>query len=318
MHTDHDLHGGMGFDPAPLWLLLTIALAVAYVAATVIQRRAGHGWPWWKQLFWYVGLASLLVSTWGPWATKAGNLLSWHMAQHMMLSMITPIALILGQPISLALRTLTLLGSRGRGARRVLLRVLHSRVMGFIVHPVVASVFFVASLYAMYFTPLLDWLMRSHVGHHVMLLHFLLVGLQYFTPLLAVEPLRHKHSPPARLFAMVFAVPFHAFFAVIIMGAGSVLSQHFATQTLARGIDPLADQYLAGGIAWVLGEVPLLAMVAVVGVQWVRHDRRLAARTDRHARRSDDRELAAYNQRLAELAALHDRHGASERSAGRQ
>lgn len=308
MPVDHGSHGGsgVGLDPGFLWMVLGLVLTVGYLTATVVQFRSGHGWSWGKQASWYIGVASLLASTLGSWADNAADLLSWHMAQHMMLSMVTPILLILGQPVTLALRALGSLGTPGRPAREALLRILHSRLVGALTHPLIASVLFVASLYGLYFSPLLDWLMRSHLGHQLMLLHFLLVGLLYFTPILAVEPLRRRLSPPARLFVMLPVVPFHAFFGVIVMSSGGELSQHFAGRTLALGLDPIADQSLAGGLAWASGELPLVALIVAVTIQWIRHDRLLAERTDRHEDRTGDEALVAYNARLARLAAAHD------------
>ncbi|MHA6524456.1 cytochrome c oxidase assembly protein [Tessaracoccus sp. G1721] len=308
MPVDHGSHGGsgMGLDPGFLWMILGFVLTVGYLAATVVQRRSGHRWAWGKQASWYIGVASLLASTLGSWADKAADLLSWHMAQHMMLSMVTPILLILGQPVTLVLRALGSLGTPARPARAALLRLVHSRFVATVTHPLITLVLFVASLYGLYFSPLLDWLMRTHLGHQLMLVHFLLVGLLYFTPILAVEPLRRRLSPPARLFVMLPVVPFHAFFGVIVMSSGGGLSQHFAARTLALGLDPSADQSLAGGLAWASGELPLLALIVVVAIQWVRHDRLLAQRTDRHADRTDDEELVAYNAHLARLAAVHN------------
>ena len=88
--------------------------------------------------------------------------------------------------------------------------------------------------------------------------------------------------------------------------SGGRLSEHFAARTVALGLDPGVDQELAGGLAWVAGEVPLLALILIVTAQWVRHDRLLARRNERRADRTGDEELTAYNARLARLAALHE------------
>lgn len=66
--------------------------------------------------------------------------------------------------------------------------------------------------------------------------------------------------------------------------------------------DLLGDQKIGGGLAWISGEVPVLLVVGALLSQWVRQDRRVAARTDRHQEAyPDDDELAAYNAMLAEL-----------------
>ena len=99
-------------------------------------------------------------------------LFSVHMAQHMVLSLITPLLLLLGAPVTLALRTLP----RGRGAagapRALLLDALHSRFARFVSHPLFTVPLFIASLYGVYFTPLFDALMGNPLGHQLMLAHF--------------------------------------------------------------------------------------------------------------------------------------------------
>jgi cytochrome c oxidase assembly factor CtaG len=65
-----------------------------------------------------------------------------------------------------------------------LLAVLHSRLARLMSHPGVTAVpTFVVSLFGLYFTGLFDLAMSSHVGHHLMLIHFLLVGLLLFARL---------------------------------------------------------------------------------------------------------------------------------------
>ncbi|CAM5636813.1 hypothetical protein SALBM217S_10034 [Streptomyces griseoloalbus] len=64
--------------------------------------------------------------------------------------------------------------------------LLHSRYMRVITHPVFTIPMFIASLYALYFTPLFDFLMGSQVGHIAMMVHFLAVGLVFFWPIMGV------------------------------------------------------------------------------------------------------------------------------------
>jgi cytochrome c oxidase assembly factor CtaG len=98
-------------------------------------------------------------------------------------------------------------------------------------------------------------------------------------------------------------MPFHAFFGVALMGAGTVIGEQFFRQLALPWVpDLLADKHLGGGIAWASGEVPLLVVVIALLVQWSRADQRDATRRDRHADRDGDTELAAWNSMLADLA----------------
>jgi cytochrome c oxidase assembly factor CtaG len=68
------------------------------------------------------------------------------------------------------------------------------------------------------------------------------------------------------------------------------------------GPTPLEDQYIGGGVAWSIGELPTLILAITVAIQWSRSDERAQKRADRHADRTGDAELDAYNAQLAALA----------------
>ena len=227
------------------------------------------------------------------------------MVSHMLLSMVAPIFLILGAPVTLALRTLP--GPRQKGdvsPRGLLQSFLHSGFSRFLTHPIVGPILFVGSLYGMYFTSGFDALMTEHWGHAAMELHFLLVGTLFYYVIIGVDPSPRRMPPLARFAMLLVTLPFHAFFSIAIMSSSRVLAEDYWTQ-LERPyqVDLLADQYLGGSISWALGEVPLLLVMGALLVQWFRSDQREARRLDRAAGRDDDAALRAYNEHLRELAA---------------
>ena len=74
-------------------------------------------------------------------------LFSLHMVQHMALSMVVPPLLLLGAPLTLALRTLPR-GSAAAGAPRAfLLSALHSRAARAVSHPLFTMPLYIGSLY---------------------------------------------------------------------------------------------------------------------------------------------------------------------------
>ena len=94
---------------------------------------------------------------------------SVHMAEHMTLNMFIPVLLVLGGPVTLALRVLPAAGDgQPPGPREWLTWLVHSRVTAFFSHPITAFVLFVASPYIVYFTPIFDTLVRYHWGHEFM------------------------------------------------------------------------------------------------------------------------------------------------------
>jgi putative copper resistance protein D len=161
---------------------------------------------------------------------------------------------------------------------------------------------FIASLYGVYFTPLFDALMRNPVGHQLMLAHFVVTGLLFFGPIVAQDPWPRTLSHPGRLLELFLPVPFHAFFGVAIMMAGSLVVTTFADPPSGWGIDTLQDQGEAGGIVWAFGELPTVLVMAVVFFSWARSEERRGRVLDRAADRTGDAELAAYNARLRAMA----------------
>jgi len=282
--------------------VLSVVALLLYLAAVVRLRRSGVGWPWWRVLAWAAGTVSLFAMT-GTWFNGYSMVLfSVHMTQHMVLSLITPLLLLIGSPVTLALRTLP----RGQGAagapRALLLDVLHSRFARFVASPFFTIPLFIASLYGIYFTPLFDALMSNPVGHQLMLAHFVVVGLLFFGPIVAQDPWPRTVSHPGRLLELFLPVPFHAFFGIAIMMAESLLVTTFADPPAGWGIDTMADQNDAGGIVWGFGELPTVLVFAVVFFSWASSEDRRGRAIDRAADRTADAELVAYNARLRKLA----------------
>jgi putative copper resistance protein D len=232
-------------------------------------------------------------------------LFSAHMGAHMTISMLVPILLVLGAPMTLALRALP--GPRvsgEQGPRQLLLGALHSRPSRLLTNPLVAFAIFVGSIYLLYFSNLFPLLMGNHLGHTLMLVHFLLAGFLFFYVLTGVDPSPRPLHPLAAVAALFLATALHAFFSLALMNTATVLApEYFGRLQRPYLQDLLADQHLGGGLSWGLGEVPIVVVLGIVLVRWMRADDREARRRDRAADRAGEGhdELAAYNAYLASL-----------------
>jgi len=212
--------------------------------------------------------------------------------------------LVLGAPVSLALRALPAAGRDDPpGMREWILAALHSRLSRLLTNPVVATVLFVAGFYGLYFSNLFDTTVSSHAGHMAMNLHFLISGYLFYWVVIGVDPTPRPIPPLAKVGVVFASLPLHAFFGVELMGTRTVLGDaYYRSLGLPWHTDLLGDQRLGGGIAWAAGELPLVIVMIALLVQWARSDQRTARRLDRAAERNDDAELTAYNAMLAELA----------------
>ena len=281
-----------------------IVLAALYVAAVMRLRRRGDGWPRGRTVAWLLGCLALLFVTSSGVGRYMPAMFSMHMVAHMGLSMLTPILLVLGAPVSLALRALPAAARDDPpGMREWLLAALHSRLSRFLTNPVVATALFVAGFYGLYFSGLFDAVVGSHAGHMAMNLHFLLSGYLFYWVVIGVDPTPRPIPPLAKVAVVFGSLPLHAFFGVVLMGTRKVIgANYYRSLGLSWHTDLLGDQRLGGGIAWAAGELPLVIVMLALLVQWARSDKRTARRLDRAAELDDDADLTAYNAMLAKLA----------------
>ncbi|WP_329542569.1 cytochrome c oxidase assembly protein [Streptomyces sp. NBC_01358] len=312
---DHSGHGmnmdlppftlgrGLQFSADPFFLIGCVLAVVLYVYAALRLRRRGDGWPVSRTVFFVVGVLTIALVMCTRLNDYGMVMFSVHMVQHMVISMLSPILLLLGAPVTLALRALPVAGRGRKGPRELLLMLLHSRYMKIITHPAFTIPLFIASLYALYFTPLFDFLMGSTAGHLAMMVHFLAVGLVFFWPIMGIDPGPHRPGYLMRMLELFAGMPFHAFFGIALMMASEPMVKVYENPPASLGIDALSDQNAAGGIAWAFSEIPSVLVLVALVFQWYRSEQRTAKRSDRAADRDGDQELQAYNAYLASLQA---------------
>ncbi|OLO99544.1 hypothetical protein BVU76_25190 [Mycolicibacterium porcinum] len=290
------------FDP--LIGTAAIVLALGYLVAAVRLRRRGDHWPVGRTISWSLGCAALLLTTSSGVRAYGSAMFSVHMGEHMALNMFVPVLLVLGAPVTLALRVLPAAPKGGApGPREWLTWFVHAPVTRFLSHPVTAFVLFVGSLYLVYFTPLFDTLIRYHWGHEFMTVHFLLTGYLYYWGIIGIDPGPRRLPFLGRLGLLFAVMPFHAFFGIATMTMTSSLGESFYRSVNLPWLQSISDdQHLGGAIAWGSSEVPVIIVVVALVAQWARQDRRAGAREDRHSDRGYDDELDAYNAMLQELS----------------
>ncbi len=219
----------------------------------------------------------------------------------MALTMVTPIFLVLGAPVTLALRALTARRDSSRGPREWLLIFVHSKFSQLVTHPLFAAANFAGSIVLFYYSDAFGYAMRDHVGHELMNLHFALTGYIFVLTMIGTDPLPRRAPYPMRLLLLLLAtMGFHAFFGVAIMGGtGLLAADYFGNLGRTWGPAALLDQQMGGAVAWGIGEVPTLLVAIGVAVMWSRSDARESKRTDRAADRNNDADLTAYNDMFA-------------------
>ena len=288
--------------PDPLWLPLALAAAASYLVAVMRLRRRGIRWSPARTITFLTGCLMMVAATSGSPGVYGQVLFSMHMVQHMTVATAVPTFLVLGAPVTLALRTLPARIDGSRGAREWLLAVLHSRYVRVLSNPVVVIALFLGSLIGFYYTPALEFSLRTHVGHLLMLGHFLLVGYLFANIICGIDPGPPRPHHLFRLILLIVTFGFHAFFAVSLMSGAAMFAESWYT-SLDRGWGPSIadDQALGISLVWALGDYPIAILAVALIVSWIADDTRDARRHDRQADRDDDAELQAYNAHLQRL-----------------
>ena len=297
------------YDPDALMIGVLVTAVALYIRGVIILTRRGDKWPVGRTVAFALGISAIDYATSGGLGVYAKFSFEYHMIAHMLLGMVAPIGIVLGAPITLALRTLPQgRTNQERGVRGTLIALLHSKPAAVFTNPVSALALFDGSLFVLYMTPLFGNLMQSHLGHLVMSVHFLLAGILFFHVIIGIDPNPRKVPHIVRIVILFAAMSIHAFFAVALISTSTLLDQgYFASLQTPWNLDLLADQHAGGSVAWAMGEIPILLALVATFIQWMRDDSRETKRIDRNEARlaamGEPDELAQYNAYLSNLAA---------------
>ncbi|MFE0798603.1 cytochrome c oxidase assembly protein [Streptomyces sp. NPDC058812] len=251
-------HDGSGsgegvLDAVPTMLVPVIVLAAAggYLLAVRRARRRNpvQGWSGWRSAAFLGGLALLAVALLPPLGPAAHHDFRGHMAQHMLIGMYAPLALVLAAPVTLALRILP-----PAGARRVT-ALLHGRPARLLTHPAVALALSTGTLGVLYFTPLYDTAMSHPAGHWLMNAHFLAAGCLFAHAVAGPDPAPARPGVPARLVYLGIAIAAHALIAQAMYG-GFLVHIHAPVDQVQQGAEIM---YYAGDVAELLLAAALVA-----------------------------------------------------------
>ncbi|GAA1656072.1 cytochrome c oxidase assembly protein [Microbacterium flavum] len=286
-----------------LWAVVAGFAVFFYLAGVWRLRRRGDAWPVYRTIMWVAGMVLLVWVTGGVINVYQDYLFSMHMVGHMLLTMAIPVLLVAGAPVTLAARAIRKRDDGTRGGREWILWAVHSPVARVLTNPFVAAGLFIGSLWIFYYTDLFRWSLYDHLGHQWMIAHFLITGYLFVQSLIGIDPVQWRLPYPGRLLMLIGIMAMHAFFGIaIMMQSGLMVAEWFGAMGRTWGATPLEDQYIGGGIAWSIGEIPTLILAITVAVQWSRSDVRETKRLDRHADRTGEAELDEYNAHLHELA----------------
>ncbi|MEV8631365.1 cytochrome c oxidase assembly protein [Streptosporangium sp. NPDC051023] len=194
----------------PWEMLLPVAgvtlLAVGYLLLGRRARRRTGSRPAdrWRAAAFLTGCLLLGIALLPPMASFAHRDFRGHMFQDLLIGMYAPLALVLSAPVSTLLRALP------ATLARQLTRLLRSRPLGVLSHPITALLLSSGGLAVLYFTPLYNAAAGQPVLHRLLQIHALLAGFVFAWAIAGADPAPHRPGASARLVVLGIAVAAHA------------------------------------------------------------------------------------------------------------
>jgi putative membrane protein len=246
-HAMHDHSASHGAAPV-LAAAVALAAVVLYLAGAVRLRGRGHRWSRGRDAAFALGGVGLAIAATMP---MPGGEFTAHMARHLIVGMVSPLLLVVGRPVTLALRVL------GPRLRRALLGVVRSRPAGWLVYPPLAALLDVGGMWVLYRTPLIA---GTHGGawlHALAHVHMFLAGLLFSAAVCQLEPLRRRYSVTLRAATLVAAAAAHAVLAKSLYG----------TPPPGTGF-AVADVQTGAQLMYYGGDVVEVGLAVVLAAKW--------------------------------------------------
>ena len=212
------------------------------------------------------GLAALAAALLSPLDALSDELASAHMVQHLLLTLIAAPLLVLSAPGARLLRGSPSVVRHGFGTwRRRLRLVALARVLR---HPGAAWLLHVGVFWAWHSAALYGAALQRPGVHVLEHATFLLTGVLFWRTVVGVRVAR---VPPGLAVLLLFSMAMSsALLSVLLTFARSPWYSGYATTTRNWGLEPLADQQLAGAIMWVPAGLVHIAAALTLLVAWLR------------------------------------------------
>jgi cytochrome c oxidase assembly factor CtaG len=322
---------------APVVTVVVVLFAGLYLWGTlrVARRHPARPWPLLRTAAFLGGLLVVVLATESGIGTYDDTLFWVHMIQHLMLIMIAPPLLVVGQPVTL------LMHASRNPLHTWVKRIVRSGPVAWLTFPAFGVVAYAATIVGTHLTDFMNLVEAHpavHDSEHVL---YLVVGYLYFLPLIGREPIRWKVSYPLRLFLLFIVMPVDAFTGVVL---GSYSADPFAPlEPRSWGPSALDDVHMGGAVMWIGGAGIMFVLLMATFFAWSRETRpsggmgwlesaRRATLAEHISRGSgpgdapvavtdrgvdDDEHLAAYNAYLARLNGPGDPDTAGQGSSAR-
>lgn len=255
---------GWSFDPLPLAVVTVVVVAYAWRARTLLRR--GRRVASRTAAAFAAGLAALVLAVVSPLdSIGEGRLFSVHMAQHVLISDVAPLLLVLGLSGPLL---------------RPLLAVRPLQRLRVLTHPLLALPLWAGDLWLWHLPRLYDAALANAAVHSLEHLCFLTGGLLLWTALLGLLPGPRWFGHGARFAALAFVWLTGGALANVFLWSGHAFYRPYVEAPRTWGLSPLADQRAGGGVMLVEMMFVGAIVFVVLGLGWLADAERRQLRAD--------------------------------------
>ncbi|MBI3942379.1 MAG: cytochrome c oxidase assembly protein [Chloroflexi bacterium] len=210
----------------------------------------------WQPLWFYMGLGAAFIALVSPLDALSSYLLSAHMVQHLLLTLVLPPLLLIGTP--------------GWMLRRYVRLPVVRQAGGWLTKPLPALVIFNTVFLVWHMPALYDLALNVSFVHIIEHLTFIITGIITWWPVLSPLSDWPKLSYPKQVFYLFLESVAPTGLGAILTFANGPIYSFYQNPALPRflGMSPLTDQQTAGLIMWVPGTGIYLLVLTVVFFIW--------------------------------------------------
>jgi putative membrane protein len=260
----HDLWGAWNLDPVLLGGFLLVGWAYRRGQASGPRRPVDS----WRARCFTVALVALGLALLSPLDALSGALASAHMVQHLLLLLVAAPLLALSAPSSAILRGSPVAVRRASGRWRRRLGLTHGN-FAVLRHPAAAWLLHVGVLWFWHAATPYDAALDNEFLHVLEHASFLVTAVLFWHAVIGVRGAARVSGGLGVL--LVFAMAMQSvFLSALLTFARTPWYSGYATTTASWGLDPLADQQVAGVIMWIPAGGIYLVAALVLLVTWIR------------------------------------------------
>src|ERR1700742_3608259 len=241
------VEGATNWQFAPVVTAFTALLALLYLwgVLRVRRRHPRRPWPLRRTIPFLLGLLVISLAAQSGIGTYDDTLFWDHMIHHLMLIMIAPPLLVLGQPVTL------LLHASRNPLHTGVKKLVRSRPVQWLTWPVLGVVAYAATIVGTHLTNFMNLVTEHDSVHEAEHVLYHVVGYLYFLPLIAM--------------------PIDAFTGVVL---GSYQTDPFvAMEPRSWGPSAVNDLHDGGAVMWIGGAAIMFLLLLVTFYQWTRETR---------------------------------------------